>query len=266
MGTRGREDTRMRLAGQVAIVTGASSGFGRATALRFAEEGARLVLGDLDGAGGLETVALVECAGSVAELVVGDVASGEVATALVERAVARFGHLDVLVNNAGIAPPERSESWNAPEESWDRVLRVNLKSVYLCCRAAIPAMLGQGSGSIVNVASIAATRAVGGASYAAAKGGILSYTRFVSRELAPHGVRVNCVSPGYMRTPMSTGERHGLTEAEQDARMEHFARRVPMRRSGAPTDIADAIVYLASAEAGYITGQELVVDGGYLVG
>lgn len=256
----------MRLTGRVAIITGASSGFGRATAVRFAQEGASLVLGDLDGDGGRETLALVEHAGGAAELVVGDVATADVAAALVARALERFALLDMLVNNAGIAPPEPQRSWDAPEESWDRVLRVNLKSVYLCCRAVIPEMIRHGSGAIVNVASIAATRAVGGASYAAAKGGILSYTRFVSRELAPQGIRVNCVSPGYMRTPMSTGERYGLTEAQQDARMEHFAQRVPMRRSGAAGDIADAIVYLASNEAGYVTGQELIVDGGYTVG
>ena len=254
----------MRLAGKIAIITGASSGFGRATAVRFAEEGARLVLGDLDEDGGRETVALVQRTGSAAEFVLGDIATEAGAAALVECARAGFGTVDILVNNAGISQPELKDTWNASEEGWDRVIRVNLKSVYLCSRATIPILLEKGSGSIVNVASIAATRAVGGASYAAAKGGILSYTRLVSRELAARGVRINCVSPGYMRTPMSTGERLGLSVAEQEERLEKLTRRVPMRRSGSPTDIADAIVYLSSDEAGYVTGQELVVDGGYL--
>ena len=254
----------MRLGGKIAIITGAGSGFGRATAVRFAEEGARLVLGDVDEEGGRETVAQVEHAGSTAEFVNGDIATDAGAAALTQRALACFGTADILVNNAGISPPEMRDTWNAPEESWDRVIRVNLKSVYLCSRATIPVMLEKGSGSIVNVASIAATRAVGGASYAAAKGGILSYTRLVSRELAARGVRINCVSPGYMRTPMSTGERLGLSVAEQEDRLAKLTRRVPMRRSGQATDIADAIVYLASDEAGYVTGQELVVDGGYL--
>ena len=254
----------MRLAGKIAIITGASSGFGRATAVRFAEEGARLVLGDLDEDGGRETVALIERTEGAAEFVLGDIATEAGAAALVERARATFGTVDILVNNAGISQPEMKDTWNASEESWDRVIRINLKSVYLCSRATIPILLEKGSGSIVNVASIAATRAVGGASYAAAKGGILSYTRLVSRELAARGVRINCVSPGYMRTPMSTGERLGLSVAEQEERLEKLTRRVPMRRSGSPTDIADAIVYLSSDEAGYVTGQELVVDGGYL--
>ncbi|MEO8695006.1 MAG: SDR family NAD(P)-dependent oxidoreductase [Acidimicrobiales bacterium] len=254
----------MRLGGKIAIITGASSGFGRATAVRFAEEGARLVLGDIDEDGGRATVAQVERAGGEAEFVAGDIATEAGAGALVERASQCFGTVDILVNNAGIAQPELNDTWNAPEESWDRVIRINLKSVYLCSRATIPVLLQKGSGSIVNVASIAATRAVGGASYAAAKGGILSYTRLVSRELAARGVRINCVSPGYMRTPMSTGERLGLSVDEQEERLAKLTRRVPMRRSGSATDIADAIVYLASDEAGYVTGQELVVDGGYL--
>ena len=254
----------MRLAGNIAIITGASSGFGRATAVRFAEEGAGLVLGDVDEDGGRETIALIERAGGQGEFVLGDIATEAGAGALVERALARFDTVDILVNNAGISQPEMKDTWNASEESWDRVIRINLKSVYLCSRATIPVLLAKGSGSIVNVASIAATRAVGGASYAAAKGGMLSYTRLVSRELAARGVRINCVSPGYMRTPMSTGERLGLSVAEQEERLEKLTRRVPMRRSGSPTDIADAIVYLSSDEAGYVTGQELVVDGGYL--
>jgi NAD(P)-dependent dehydrogenase (short-subunit alcohol dehydrogenase family) len=254
----------MRLVGKIAIITGASSGFGRATAVRFAQEGARLVLGDLDEDGGRETVARVEHAGSEAEFVPGDIATEAGAAALVARALSRFGTADILVNNAGISPTETSDTWNASEESWDRVIRVNLKSVYLCSRATIPVMLEKGSGSIVNVASIAATRAVGGASYAAAKGAIVSYTRRVSRERAARGVRINCVSPGYMRTPMSSGERLGLSLSEQEERLAQLTRRVPMRRSGAATDIADAILYLAGDEAGYVTGQELVVDGGYL--
>lgn len=256
----------MRLAGKVAIVTGASSGFGRQTAIRFAEEGAKVVLGDIDDDGGSETVELVDRAGGVAEFVAGDVATVDGAEALVERAQSRFTTVDILVNNAGVAASEPRDTWNAPEDTWDHVLRVNLKSVYVCSRAAIPVMLERGSGSIVNVASIAASRAVGGAAYAASKGGVVSYTRLVSRELASRGVRVNCVSPGYMVTPMSTGERMGFSEAQQAERVEMMARRVPMRRMGDVTDIANAVVYLASDEAKYVTGQQLIVDGGYVVG
>jgi NAD(P)-dependent dehydrogenase (short-subunit alcohol dehydrogenase family) len=256
----------MRLDGRIAIVTGAASGFGRATAVRLAEEGASVLVADVDGRGGEESVALVEKAGGQAELVVGDIATEAGARQAVEQAVARFGTVDVLVNNAGIAPPERGDSWDAAEDSWDRVIRINLKSVYLCSRAAIPVMLAQGRGSIVNVASIAATRAVSGASYAAAKAGMLGYTHQVAAELAPRGVRINCVSPGYMRTPMSTGERYGLDPDQQEVRIAEMARKVPVQRMGSVDDIAAAIAYLASDDAAYVTGQEIVVDGGYLVG
>ena len=255
----------MRLRGKVAIITGGSSGFGRATAVRFAGEGAKIVIADLDERGGKETVDRVVAAGSAAELVVGDVSALDVARRAVEHALARFAGLDVLVNNAGIAQTEPRDTWDAPDDVWDRVIRVNLRSIYACSRAAIPAMLERGGGSVVNVASIAASVSVGGAAYAASKGAIVSYTRHVARELAARGVRVNCVSPGFMRTPMSTGERLGLSPEEQEARIAGFGARVPMGRAGSVDDIASAILYLASDEAAYVTGQEIVVDGGYLV-
>ena len=256
----------MRLEGRIVLVTGGSSGFGRAIALRVAREGANVVIADLDEAGGEQTSSLVRGAGREAELVVGDVGTEPGARLAVDRAVARFGTVDVLVNNAGVAPPEREDSWDASEESWDRVIRINLKSVYLCSRAVIPIMVAKGRGSIVNIASIAATRAVSGSSYAAAKAGMLGYTHQVAAELAARGVRLNCVSPGYMRTPMSTGERSGLEPAAQDARIAAFGRLVPMQRAGSVDDIAAAVAYLASDDACYVTGQEIVVDGGYLIG
>ena len=248
------------------IVTGASSGFGRAIAIRVAREGANVVIADLDETGGKETCALVHDVGGDTELVVGDIGTEVGARLAVEQALARFGTVDVLVNNAGVAPPEKQDSWDATEESWDRVIRINLKSVYLCSRAVIPTMLAKGGGSIVNIASIAATRAVSGSSYAAAKAGMLGYTHQVAAELAARGVRINCVSPGYMRTPMSTGERMGLDEAAQDERVAGFGKLVPMQRAGSVDDIAAAVAYLASDDARYVTGQEIVVDGGYLVG
>jgi NAD(P)-dependent dehydrogenase (short-subunit alcohol dehydrogenase family) len=184
------------------------------------------------------------------------------AGAVVDRAVGRFGTIDILVNNAGIS---QTDSWDCSEADWDRILQVNLKSVYVCTKASLPIMLDRGRGSIVNLASIAASCSIGGAAYAASKGGILSYTRHVAPEIAAQGVRINCVSPGFMRTPMSTGERYGLSEAEQEARIAAMGALVPFGRTGTTVDIAEAVVFLASDDAGYITGQELVVDGGYLV-
>jgi NAD(P)-dependent dehydrogenase (short-subunit alcohol dehydrogenase family) len=251
-----------RLDGKVAIVTGAASGFGRTTAVRFAREGAQVVVVDLDDARGREVVAEL---GATAQLVVGDVSTSDVANEAVGVAREAFGGLDVLVNNAGIVQEDDRDTWDTTEAMWDRVLRVNLRSIYVCSKAAIPVMIGARRGSIVNIASIAASVCVGGAAYAAAKGGIVSYTRHVGRELANKGVRMNCVSPGFMRSPMTTGERLGLDDAAQEERLAQFARHVPMKRMGAMDDISDAVLFLASDEASYITGQELIVDGGYVV-
>ena len=252
-----------RLASKVAIVTGGASGFGRATALLFAAEGARLLVADLDEVRGKETVEDIAGRGGEAGLFVGDVSEKSTADGMVSDVVTRYGALHVLVNNAGIAQGGE-RTWDAPEEVWDRVLRTNLRSVYVCSRAAVPAMLASGSGSIVNVASIAASVSVGGSAYAAAKGGMLSYTRHVAVELAPT-VRVNCVSPGFMRTPMSTGERVGSTPEQQEQRMAMFATYSPMGRVGSADDVANAALFFASDDSSFVTGRELVVDGGHLV-
>ena len=254
-----------RLEGKVAIVTGAASwGFGRATAVRFAEEGARVMVADIDEPGARETVDRVRGTGSEGAFVVGDITDADHAQHLVDRTIAEFGAVDILVNNAGISQPYRPDSWATEEGNWDRVLRVNLRSVYTCTKAAVPAMIDGGGGAIVSVASIAASVCIGGAAYAATKGGMLSYTRHISSELASQGVRANCVSPGFMRTPMSTGERDGLTPEEQERQIAALGAGVPMGHTGSVEDIANAILFLSSDEAKYITGQELVVDGGYI--
>jgi NAD(P)-dependent dehydrogenase (short-subunit alcohol dehydrogenase family) len=254
-----------RLGGKVAVVTGAASGFGRATAHRLAAEGACVVVADLDEGNAEVTVAQIVEQGGLADVFIGDVSDRVTAEAMVGRAVSRFGGLNVLVNNAGIVQERpKTGSWDIEEQQWDDILRVNLRSVYVCCRAAVPAMRTSGGGSIVNIASIAASVSVGGVAYAASKGGMLSYTRHIAVEVAPD-IRVNCVSPGYMWTPMSTGERSGLTTEQQQGRRELLGGMSPMARVGAADDIANAVLFLASDEAGFVTGQEVVVDGGHLV-
>jgi 3-oxoacyl-[acyl-carrier protein] reductase len=255
----------MKLRDKVAVVTGSASGFGRTTAARFAEEGAKVLVVDLDADGAAETVALVKGAGSDGELVVTDVSTRDGAEHAVATAEERWGGVDILVNNAGIVQGTWRDTWDCDELTWDRVIEVNLRSVYVCTRAAIPRMVPRGGGSIVSVASIAASVCVGGAAYAASKAGILGYTRHISHELASRNVRANCVSPGFMRTPMTTGERAGLGPEEQEKQLDGFAQRVPMKRVGSQLDIAEAILYLASDDSAYVTGQEIVVDGGYVV-
>jgi 3-oxoacyl-[acyl-carrier protein] reductase len=255
----------MKLRDKVAVVTGSASGFGRTTAARFAEEGAKVLVVDLDADGAAGTVALVKGAGSDGELVVTDVSTMEGAEHAVATAEERWGGVDILVNNAGIVQGTWRDTWDCDERTWDRVIEVNLRSVYVCTRAAIPRLVTRGGGSIVSVASIAASVCVGGAAYAASKAGILGYTRHISHELAARNVRANCVSPGFMRTPMTTGERAGLEPQDQELQLDGFAQRVPMKRVGSQLDIADAILYLASDDSAYVTGQEIVVDGGYVV-
>jgi len=256
----------MRLEGKIALITGGASGCGREAARRFAEEGASVVIADLNEKLGKESLADLEEAGKRRGLlVVSDVATQIGATEAVGKTIETFGRIDVLVNNAGIASHIRSDTWDPDEETWDRILRVNLKSVYLCSRAAIKDMLKRNKGSIVNTGSIAASAPVGGAPYAASKGGMLSYTRLVARELATRGIRMNCVSPGFIETPMSRGEHFSASPEEQEEIVAYFAKRTPMGMLGSPLDIADAMVYLASDEARFITGQDLAVDGGYLV-
>jgi NAD(P)-dependent dehydrogenase (short-subunit alcohol dehydrogenase family) len=255
----------MRLDGRVAVITGSASGFGQAAAVRFAQEGARIVIVDLHEKGATATAKLVADVGGQSEVVLGDVSRADVAATAVDRAVKAFGGIDVVVNNAGIVRGSVTDTWDCPEDDWDRVIAVNLKSVYLLTRASIPVLIERGGGSIVNTSSIAASSAVGGAAYAASKGGMISFTRNVSADLAPKGIRVNCVSPGFMRSPMTSGEREGLPAEEQQDRLRRFGERVPMNRVGVELDIANAMLYLASDESAYVTGQEIVVDGGYLV-
>jgi NAD(P)-dependent dehydrogenase (short-subunit alcohol dehydrogenase family) len=245
-----------RVEGKVAIVTGSASGIGRATARLLAGEGARVIVADIDAEGGRQTVDSITQAGGQAEFVQTDVSQADQVQAMVGRAVERFGRLDVLHNNAYWAPLN-TPIVETTEEQWQRTIDVTLKSVYLGCRFAIPVMLERGGGSIVNTASTAALVASPQfAAYAAAKGGVVALTRNVAFDYGPRGIRCNAVCPGLIETPATAPV---LANPE---RRQWLTEKIVVGRIGQPDDIAAAVVYLASDESSFVTGQTIVVDGG----
>jgi len=249
----------MSLQGQVALVTGGASGIGEAIAKRLAAEGAHVCIADVDAIGGRRVLSEIEAVKGSAIFVEADISEPEGADLALEAPLAKWGRLDLLVNNAGVAYAHGVSSWDDSDATWDRILAVNLKGHFLCARRAVPELLKTG-GNIVNIASVAGEITCAGVHYSASKGGAVSFTKALAAELAPHGVRVNAIGPGLMRTPMSMAG----SEEENEARLRDFESRIPMGRAGLPEDIAGVVVFLASADAAYITGQHLCVDGGFL--
>ena len=252
------ETTMGSMTGRRAIVTGGASGIGRATSALLAAEGARVAVADLDEAGARTTA---EACGPDAIALRVDVASSEGCRRAVERTVEAFDGLDLLVNNAGMI--RRSDVIETTEEEWDRVMAVNVRSVFLMSRFSIPVMIAGGGGAIVNTGSGWGLK--GGAkaaSYCASKAAVVNLTRAMAIDHGPNGVRVNCVCPGDTDTAMLRSEAEQLGEAE-DAFLADAASR-PLARLGRPEDIAQAIVFLGSDAAAFVTGSVLVVDGGGL--
>ncbi len=245
-----------RLDGRVAIVTGAGSGIGQATAVRFAEEGARVLAADIHLDSAVATCSRIEAAGGIAKAVRLDVADPVSVHETVQSARHAWGRVDALVNNAGIT--RDAVAHKMTDEQWDQVIDVNLKGTFLCCRAVVPIFAEQKSGKIVNTASIAVRGNVGQANYAAAKAGVIGLTRTLALELAKHGVNVNCVAPGGTDTPIL-----GSIPDPIKARM---LEAIPFRRLAQPREIANAHLFLCSDDASYVTGQVLVVDGGASLG
>lgn len=251
----------MRLAGKVCIVTGAGSGIGRASALLFGAEGGLVVAADLDEASARETAEAID-GDAVADRV--DVADEEETLALVAGAVERFGRVDVLFNNAGISGVGNVEETTL--ELWEQVMRVNVRGVFLMSRAVAPIMIRQRSGSIINMSSaIAQTGLARRVSYAASKGAVLSLTKSMQVDLAPHGVRVNALQPGTIMTPFV--ERY-LRESYAD--IEEGRRSIRSRQLtedlGTADDVAQAALFLASDESRFVLGSGLVIDGGLTAG
>lgn len=249
----------MRLSDTVALVTGAGSGIGRATAELFAREGARVVIADRNLLAAEETAGRISAAGGDALAAEVDVVRAEAVASMAERAIAAFGRVDVLVNNAGLSSGD--DILQIDEETWDLNLAVVLKSVFLCSKALLPGMLERRRGAIVNVSSVNGLTGLGEEAYGAGKAGMINLTQNMAIKYGPSGVRVNCVCPGTVRTP--------IWEARlaRDPRVfDRLAAWYPLGRVGDPDDVARAILFLASDEAAWITGAVLPVDGGLMAG
>jgi len=250
----------MLLKGQVALITGASSGIGRATAEAMAREGARVGVNYCKNqAGADETAETIRKAGGQALVARADVTRAAEVQAMVDAVRKEWGGIDILVNNAGDLLARRSLT-EMTEEYWDQIMALNLKSVFLCVRAVWQEMAERKTGCIINVTSIAGRNGggPGAAAYAAAKGGLLTYTKGLAKELAPHGIRVNGIAPGVIATPYH--ERYTPGEVFQ-----RIVASIPLGRAGTSEDIADVIVFLASPAARYIIGETVEVNGGMLM-
>lgn len=247
----------MDLSNRVAIVTGSGRGIGKAIALKLAEVGATVVVNDVGEAGPVEAVAEeIKAMNRQSLVILADVSSSADVARMVEETVTALGKVDILVNNAGIARDKLLV--RMADEDWDKVLAVNLKSVFLCTRAVLRSMIRQRWGRIISLSSISGLVGnEGQANYASAKAGIIGFTRSIAKEVASRSITVNAVAPGFIDTAMT----QQLGEKWED----ELKKRIPLGYPGTPRDVAEAVAFLASEEAGYITGQVLGVDGGMAI-
>ena len=252
----GQQASDARLAGKVALITGSANGLGRVAAELFATHGAHVVVADIED--GSEVVAAIRSAGGQATFVTIDVSNDDSVADAIDHAVATFGGLHVLYNNAGISPGDDDGPLNTSDATWQTVLDVNVTGVARCCRHGIPAMLSSGGGSIINVASFVAHlgAATPQIAYTASKGAVLSMTREIAVIYARQGIRANALCPGPVLTPLLA--KFLSDDAKRQRRLVH----VPMGRFGEPIEIANGALFLASDESSFMTGQSLLIDGG----
>ena len=259
MGSESHKLSGARLEGKCAIITGSATGIGKATATLFAQEGARVVVSDVDEAG-RQVVEAIKGDGGEATFVKADVSQAVDAERMVDTAVRTYGRLDVLVNNAAVYRGDGS-ILTVADETWNQIIGVNLKGTYLCCKFAIARMIETGGGSIVNLSSVNALMGLSLTAYTASKGGVQALTRLLAVDFGSKGIRVNSICPGTIMTENTIAiyrERPGLAES--------VTRMYPMGKLGAPIDVAECALYLASDASSFVTGASFVVDGGLMAG
>jgi NAD(P)-dependent dehydrogenase (short-subunit alcohol dehydrogenase family) len=249
-----------RVSGKVALITGGCSGIGRATAIVFGREGAKVAIADYNREGGEQTVRMIETAGGEASFIEANVAIPKQAEAMVAKTIETYGRLDCAFNNAGIEGEMGGNIADCSEENWGRIIAINLTGVFLCMKYEIPQMLKQGGGSIVNTASAAGLIGLpGGTAYVASKHGVAGLTKSAALEYAKSGIRINAVCPGFIRTAMTERVMDGGSISE-----EAMIAAEPIGRIGKPEEIANVVLFLCSDDASFVTGLPMPVDGGYV--
>jgi len=248
----------MRLTNKVALITGGSSGIGRSSAIKFAREGAKVMVADWKRAGE-KTVEEIHKLGGVASFIQGDISREHDCKNIVEKTVEAYQGIDILYNNAGVWLPGDGPSPDLQEEIWNKVIDINLKGTYLMCKYVIPEMVRTGGGSIINVTSISALRAGKDIfdAYAASKGGVISLSKTMASTWGPKNIRVNVICPGSICTSMTE-------DSYTDRVMEYWKKHIPLGRIGKPEEVAELALFLSSDESSYISGVVILVDGGYM--
>lgn len=262
-----REGVKMAgtLEGKVALVTGASAGIGRASAIAFAREGAKVVVSDVNVEGGEETVHIIQDTGGEAIFTKADVSNSTEVEALIAKVVETYGRLDCAHNNAGIMESQGVPIHEHPEETWNRTMEINLRGVWLCMKYEIPQMRNQGGGAIVNTSSVwGLAGAAGFSAYVASKHGVAGLTKTGALENAQQGIRVNSVNPGAINTSMAQGALRAISGGDPKVEEQIIAQMEPVGRMGTPEEVAEAVVWLCSDAASFVTGHTMSVDGGYI--